>query len=406
MMAGRCVICDGRIVDGRCQDCGMDYSRMAEHTYRLNEDCGRYSPEAREQKKEYERTLSGKEEKAAGTNGRKAGRQTGRSENRPTGGASGDFGKRRAERTSGGTENRPAGRPSGSKEERKAKGGAAGRRPVSVIKWFVILWVVLGFLSAVVTEFPDWFSGLGKKAEQAVDWLDENTGIEVEIGNDPEEDTGFETSENEARTTEDLYDYVKNEMPADGETWSASLTAGYYMVGETIPQGTYQVTVSEGKGGLYVEDEDNAIWYYSWLEPGNEVEDLRLYPGARVTVEGGCELEFQAENAQTEALTPYEADVSLEDVEVLAGEEYSVGTDIAPGRYDVRYAPDEDSGIVELRVEREDGDTRMIFLSGYGPEEGYRDVFYNLTLAEGETVTLEGAMEGESVYLSPELEFP
>ena len=47
-----------------------------------------------------------------------------------------------------------------------------------------------------------------------------------------------------------------------------------------------------------------------------------------------------------------------------------------------------------------------IFLSGYGPEEGYRDVFYNLTLAEGETVTLEGAMEGESVYLSPELEFP
>jgi len=392
-LARRCVICEGRIVTGRCQDCGMDYSRMAEHKYRLNEDCGSYSSEVREQKKDYERTLLGKEEKAAGRNGGKTGQRADASGNRQAGRPSGSNGN--------GTKKPPAGYG-----RAQMKNGETGRRPVSVIKWVVAVWVVLGILSGIVTEFPDLFSGFGKKAEQAADWLDENTGIEVDIGDDPEEDMDFEASENEAATTEGLYEFVKSEMPADGTAWSVFLTAGYYTVGETIPQGTYQVRVSEGKGSLHVEDEDNAIWYYSWLEPGNEVEDLRLYPGARVTVEGGCELEFQAENAQTEALTPYEADVSLEDVEVLAGEEYSVGTDIAPGRYDVRYAPDEDSGIVELRVEREDGDTRMIFLSGYGPEEGYRDVFYNLTLAEGETVTLEGTMEGESVYLSPELEFP
>ncbi|HCT91211.1 MAG TPA: hypothetical protein DF613_07515, partial [Lachnospiraceae bacterium] len=236
-MAGRCVICEGRIVNGRCRDCGMDYSRMAEHKYRLNEDCGTYSPEAREQKKNYERTLLGKEEKVAGA-GRKAGTKSG-----------------------------------------------TGPRPAAVIKWVVIVWVVLGFLTEVVTEFPDLFSGFGKKAEQATNWLDENAGIEVELGDDSEEDPDFEISENEATTTEGLYDYVENEMPADGDEWSAYLTAGYYTVGETIPQGAYLVTVSEGKGSLHVEDEANGIWYYSWLESGNEVEDLRLYPGARVTVE-------------------------------------------------------------------------------------------------------------------------
>ncbi|HCT91210.1 MAG TPA: hypothetical protein DF613_07510, partial [Lachnospiraceae bacterium] len=126
----------------------------------------------------------------------------------------------------------------------------------------------------------------------------------------------------------------------------------------------------------------------------------------RVTVEGGCELEFQSENARTEALTLYETDESLEETELSVDESYLVGTDIAPGRYDAYYMGGEDFCILELRVEAESGDTRMIFLSDYGPEEGYRDVFHNLTLAEGETVVLEGAMEGETVCLSPELEFP
>lgn len=361
-MAGRCVICEGRIVNGRCRDCGMDYSRMAEHKYRLNEDCGTYSPGARKQKKDYEQTLLGKEEKTAG--GGKKGRRT------------------------------------------QTKTGETGRRRASVIKWIAAVWVVLGILSGIVTEFPDWFSGFGKKAEQAADWLDENTGIEIDIGDDPEEDTDFDASENEAATTEGLYEYVKSEMPADGTEWSEFLSAGYYTVGETIPQGTYRVTVSEGKGSLHVEDEDNAVWYYSWLESGNEVEDLRLYPGARVTVEGGCELEFEAENARPEALRPYTADDSLEDVEICTGGEYLVGSDIAPGRYDVQYDPDGDTGIAELRVEAEDGDRQMIFLSGYGPDEGYRDVFHNLTLTGGDTVVLEGAMENDRVYLLPDLEFP
>ena len=392
-MARRCVICEGRIVTGRCQDCGMDYSRMAEHKYRLNEDCGSYSSEVREQKKDYERTLLGKEEKAAGRNGGKTGQRADASGNRQAGRPSGSNGN--------GTKKPPAGYG-----RAQMKNGETGRRPVSVIKWVVAVWAVLGILSGIVTEFPDLFSGFGKKAEQAADWLDENTGIEVGIGDDPEEDMDFEASENEAATTEGLYEFVKSEMPADGTAWSVFLTAGYYTVGETIPQGTYQVRVSEGKGSLHVEDEDNAIWYYSWLEPGNEVEDLRLYPGARVTVEDGCELEFEAENARPEALKPYAADPSLEDVEVFAGEAYLVGTDIAPGRYDVQYVPDGDTGIADLRVETKDGDLRMIFLSDCGPDEGYRDVFHNLTLAEGETVVLEGVMENDMVYLLPELAFP
>lgn len=397
----------------------MDYSRMAEHKYRLNEDCGTYSPEARKQKENYERTLLGKEEKAAG---RKTGQRAGGIGNSRAGGTSGGIGNGQAGRTSGGSgagraEKAQAGYTDAARQSRpkkqadgygrmRTKTGGTGRRPASVIKWVVIVWIALGILSGIVTGLPGWFSRFGETVEQAADWPDDDTGIEMDIGDDPEEDTDFGDSENEAATTEGLYEYVKSEMPADGEAWSEFLAAGYYTVGETLPQGTYRVTVSEGQGSLHVEDEDNAIWYYSWMEPGNEVEDLRLYPGARVTVEGGCELEFESENARPEELTPYAAGDFLEDVGVFTGETYLVGDDIAPGRYDVQYVPDGDSGIAELRVETADGDTQTIFLSDYGPDEGYRDMFHNLDLAEGDTVALEGAMENDMVYLLPELEFP
>lgn len=375
-MAGRCVICEGRIVGSRCQDCGMDYSRMAEHRYRLNEDCGAYSPKAREQKREYERTLLGKEEKAAGKGS--GGKPVRRTENR-----AGGYGK---------------GRPA---QRKKTKGGGAARKPVSVIKWVVIIWIAIGFVSALVTELPTWFRESGGGAELGADPAD--TTWEA-AGGSEEADVGFD--ENKAETTKGLYDYVEKEMPVEGEIWSELLTAGFYTVGETIPQGTYRVTVLEGQGSLHVEDLENSIWYYSWLEPENEVEDLRLYPGARVTVEGGCELGFYGENAQTEALIPYVADDTLKEVELSLDDAYLVGTVIAPGRYDVWYKVGEDPGIIEVRVETADGNTHMIFLSDYGPEEGYREVFHNLPLAEGDTLMLEGTAKRGTVCLSPNLEFP
>ena len=54
-MAGTCELCGGKIVNGRCTECGMDYSRM-KNRYHLNENCSDYDLNAREISKRQGRT--------------------------------------------------------------------------------------------------------------------------------------------------------------------------------------------------------------------------------------------------------------------------------------------------------------------------------------------------------------
>ena len=60
-MAVRCELCDGKIVNGRCVDCGMDYTRR-KNRYHLNENCDDYDRNARKINDAYEDTLRGKNE--------------------------------------------------------------------------------------------------------------------------------------------------------------------------------------------------------------------------------------------------------------------------------------------------------------------------------------------------------
>ena len=60
-MAGTCELCGGKIVNGRCTDCGMDYSRM-KNRYHLNENCSDYDLNAREINTGYEKSLKDKGE--------------------------------------------------------------------------------------------------------------------------------------------------------------------------------------------------------------------------------------------------------------------------------------------------------------------------------------------------------
>ena len=64
-MAGTCELCGGKIVNGRCTDCGMDYSRM-KNRYHLNENCSDYDLNAREINTGYEKSLKGKGEHSSG----------------------------------------------------------------------------------------------------------------------------------------------------------------------------------------------------------------------------------------------------------------------------------------------------------------------------------------------------
>lgn len=389
----KCVLCEGKIVGGRCVDCGMDYSRMAEHRYRLNADCDEYDSRAKKINQEYEETLLGKGEKGAKQTKKtvvnpKASARPNQSRNIPrasAGSGQRTSGQTRANRSASASTPRQQEilqeRKEWRKEEKKKKPAISGKLVGAVIIVFFVLLEI--------------FDDIGL-FDQGVEMVSQALSGDSDIY---EEDDLYEEDDFDgALSTEGLYEWVTEEMPEEGEWVDLYLTAGNYIVGESIPQGTYTVGVSgEGTGYLNVEDEENFIWYYTALEDYDYVDDLRLYPGALVSIEGGCELNFCAENGQVDDLVPYEApedarSYTLEgnmegDIvyEVTAGA--SGDGQVEPGRYDLLYGG-EYGGIVVLAQQDTEGYVNNIALSAYGSGYEYPSEYKNLELSEGEILVV------------------
>lgn len=398
----KCVLCEGKIVGGRCVDCGMDYSRMSEHTYRLNTDCDTYDRQAKKINQEYEKSLLGKGEKDSGrtrktvVNGKASARPNERSaaslarelQNKA---ASARSMQRTSSQARTGTATQ---RQQEIVQERKEWKKEAKKKPDFSIRKVAVAVVVL--LLVLLEIFDD--IGLFDAGFELLDEvLSDDAGVYEE-----EYDDG-DLYEEGPPSTENLYDRVTEEMPEEGGSVDLYLTAGTYIVGESIPQGTYSVCVSgEGSGYLDVEDETNFIWYYTTLETYDSVEDLRLYPGARVSIEGGCEVNFYAENGQWDELVPYETPEDARSYRLTGEEEYTVTagssapTRLEPGRYDLLYGGDE-PGIVAVAVYDNDGNMDYVSLSNYENAEDYSIDYKNLELQEG--YTLEVNVYGDDAWL-------
>ena len=182
-------------------------------------------------------------------------------------------------------------------------------------------------------------------------------GLITELFDDAYYESEYEYETDYENEFEDLYSYVIDEMPTDGEFFEAVLEPGIYVVGGHIPQGIYEMDILEGESGyVSIRDIDNSI-YATWdLEYwGNSYEeDIRLYEGAFFTVSNGIKLEISTTNAQPLTIEGKENELT-ETVVVTDGA--IAGEDFEPGIYDVYYAGtnSEEWGGVDCTVFYDDG---------------------------------------------------
>ncbi len=197
----------------------------------------------------------------------------------------------------------------------------------------------------------------------------------------------------------DPYEYVTEDMPVDGVSYSTTLSGGQYLVGVDIPMGTYTVTAQDGRyGDISIEDSKNGIYYYEWLDEDGSIGDIRLYEGASFSVSAGFTVYMEAENAQEyNALSV--GNFEAEEVQLQDG--MVAGIDFPIGVYDIVYIPSGDEyeyGNVYWTVTTEEGYEmqRGIFMSAEGEAVRYQ----NVALPKDTIMNLEDIGE-EKVRLVP-----
>lgn len=162
------------------------------------------------------------------------------------------------------------------RKNNKKNGKGFVRKVVTII-------VALGLAGEFASFLPDIFDNMGSLG------LEEITQVFEEAV--PEPDYSYEDY--------DPYAYVTREIPAEGEEYSTELWQGEYVVGIHIPEGIYYCTANGGYASFSVEDEENSIWLYEWVDEDQpEYIDLRLYEGAILEVMGDTPLEISTTNSQ------------------------------------------------------------------------------------------------------------
>ena len=190
----------------------------------------------------------------------------------------------------------------------------------------------------------------------------------------------------------DPYELVERELSETGEYYETELEKGEYLIGVHLPEGVYTAKLSEGSGSFNLDDFENGI--YLWQAFGTEeeydevemLEDIRLYTGARITVDDGVVLQMVTKNAQTEQMETM-ANPLTETVSLKKDETLTVGEDFLAGVYDISDA----AGWAVLRCKVPDEDYEDGFYEkSYWLSEDERDNIYrNIYLAEGMEITAE-----------------
>lgn len=248
-METRCQLCGGKIREGRCSDCGMDYTRRTAD-YRLNEN--RVPDTGTETR---QKTAEPQENAAAG-NGKKNSATLADSWQKAA--------RKRAETYTSAVQ---GGRP----YRNKNKG------------LFLVLAVTLGLILVLV---PLGILGAREKEESQA-WT---TSVNVE-------QTEVEVLDNT------LYSEIGRIPESDQEGMAWELEPGEYLIGEDLPEGCYQVATAEEEGTsrLALEDKENGLYLRKYIigsestsqKAGtHQLNNLRLYQGARLKIEGEASLIF------------------------------------------------------------------------------------------------------------------
>lgn len=192
-------------------------------------------------------------------------------------------------------------------------------------------------------------------------------------------------------------------LPATDQSYGCQLEPGYYTIGKQIPAGVYTITPDEGSSlTMTHDDEAHDRWYQTTMlscpeggEPELVLTNVQLAAGGTLWVEGSGTLTLTTDNAQLDSLPEPYGNPAGEAFELRTGGDdtvaYTVGQEIPAGTYDVSWS--QGSGWLGWETQS------SYHLTYYGGDSfSGTVVFHNLTLAEGDTLTLE-CYSGEDFIL-------
>lgn len=352
-MLKKCTLCGGRLVNGKCEFCGLDNTMY-------NRDYLREPRTAKQREADKE---------ADGTHVRKSA------------GASVVQPGKRSERRAGWR----AGRSSGRAEAAffGGQGRTSVKRTQAKVGLVILVLVLIFMLLPPIVESGSNIAENLMNTEPA--WQQD----------EPESYNSYEDY--------DPYAYVTRDIPAEGDTYESVLGNGYYLVGVHIPEGVYTVELENGDGTLEIADDENIIFEYTWFGEEEEYsavkykEDVRLYSGAWISVKDAVLLKFETANAQPLLQQPGENPLTGSET-VLEEGTHTVGEDIPEGIYDVYLRADEESGVCSATLsypneEYEEYEEYLILDSDPSGMQGYYfdNGIKNVILPAGTKITVEGA---------------
>ena len=361
----KCSLCGGRVVNGRCEDCGLPIP--PEHSYTLRGESAHYHR----------------------VNGEDVLHRVRPAGNRPK--VEGyDDEERTAHVHESGTDRHNAPRPAvrTARVEHHIEAPSRRRRSTNVA-WLIIvvaLFLILPMLQVLLQR------EIGSSVSEPVPEFSEEQAIEADSN---------------------AYDDLRGTVPAAGADWDGSLTAGLYTVGQDLPEGTYTIQCAEGNTSidLHIVSDEHGVEIYEDLSSNDydaidsERDDVSLPTGTVLFLSGNGTLYFHSSNAQVDALPTETAPNPLvsDAAYTLSDSDESlyllVGEDIEPGVYDVTCTAG--TGYFSFVLPMEN--TRTMYCSAwlYGDPD-YVDTLRHITLTEDTEVTLSNYSDMDfTVTLTP-----
>ena len=361
----KCSLCGGRVINGRCEDCGLPIP--PEHTYTLRGESAHYHR----------------------VNGEDVLHRV-----RPTGSRPKVDGYDEEERTAhvheSGTDRHNAPRPTVRTARVEHHIEAPSRRSRSAnVAWLIIvvaLFLILPMLQLLLQR------EIGSSVSEPVPEFSEEQAIEADSN---------------------AYDDLRGTVPAAGADWDGSLTAGLYTVGQDLPEGTYTIQCAESNTSidLHIVSDEYGVEIYEDLSTNgydaidSERDDVPLPAGTVLFLSGNGTLYFHSSNAQVDALPTETAPNPLvgDAAYTLSDSDESlyllVGEDIEPGVYDVTCTAG--TGYFSFVLPMENIRTMYCSAWLYGDPD-YVDTLRHITLIEDTEVTLSNYSDMDfTVTLTP-----
>ena len=350
-MAGRCELCDGKIVNGRCVECGMDYTRR-QNRYHLNENCDDYDRNARKINDAYEETLRGKDEPQKDKKKKDKTTLNGKASAKPNTQRKDEWAFEKAF-------------PEKKANSRKSPDKNTGKKVSSRVQMAVVLIIGVLLLVGLIGEL--WENSSVNRADSVT--------VYSEIVNE-----------------QPVYGENLPIMPETGNSVGFDLTAyGCYIAGVDIPAGTYAFINTEDDtiANVSIDQPEYGLYEAYYLDDGECIENVRLYDGAMLQIDAGSVINCVSDNAQTDSMHSWEG--KMGEYVVFAAEEgeeflYTVGEDIAPGRYTVRYQG-KGTSVLGIRTETGSFEEYMtLSCEKYSPESTQ---YLGLVLEDGNEIYIE-----------------